>query len=335
MNLTNIVLISIYLILSLLIFIFLTKISYKLDLVDIPNKRKKHLKPTAFTGGLALSISYILAIYLFNFSNSKLDIILSMGFLIAIVGLIDDKYNLNVGGKLSLQTIPIIYLIILENFNLNQIGDYNYFKVELGSFSIPFSVICVIFLINAFNYFDGLDGTLSFTSISTLCILIFLSLNNNNILFLIVTIIPIVIFLCFNFSIFKIPKLFLGDSGSLLLGFIISFTIMHFANQNFIHPILLSFSISIFVYEFISVNIIRLQNKKAIFSAGQDHLHYILFKKNNSLLQTNFIISALNVIFFVVGYLSYKIINPLASLILFAVCFIIYFFIRKKMSLNI
>jgi UDP-GlcNAc:undecaprenyl-phosphate GlcNAc-1-phosphate transferase len=335
MNLTNIVLISIYLILSLLIFIFLTKISYKLDLVDIPNKRKKHLKPTAFTGGLALSISYILAIYLFNFSNSKLDIILSMGFLIAIVGLIDDKYNLNVGGKLSLQTIPIIYLIILENFNLNQIGDYNYFKVELGSFSIPFSVICVIFLINAFNYFDGLDGTLSFTSISTLCILIFLSLNNNNILFLIVTIIPIVIFLCFNFSIFKIPKLFLGDSGSLLLGFIISFTIMHFANQNFIHPILLSFSISIFVYEFLSVNIIRLQNKKAIFSAGQDHLHYILFKKNNSLLQTNFIISALNVIFFVVGYLSYKIINPLASLILFAVCFIIYFFIRKKMSLNI
>jgi len=318
-----------------LIFIFLTKISYKLDLVDIPNKRKKHLKPTAFTGGLALSISYILAIYLFNFSNSKLDIILSMGFLIAIVGLIDDKYNLNVGGKLSLQTIPIIYLIILENFNLNQIGDYNYFKVELGSFSIPFSVICVIFLINAFNYFDGLDGTLSFTSISTLCILIFLSLNNNNILFLIVTIIPIVIFLCFNFSIFKIPKLFLGDSGSLLLGFIISFTIMHFANQNFIHPILLSFSISIFVYEFLSVNIIRLQNKKAIFSAGQDHLHYILFKKNNSLLQTNFIISALNVIFFVVGYLSYKIINPLASLILFAVCFIIYFFIRKKMSLNI
>jgi len=335
MNSTNIVLISIYLILSLLIFIFLTKISYKLDLVDVPNKRKKHLKPTAFTGGLALSISYILAIYLFNFSSSKLDIILSMGFLIAIVGLIDDKYNLNVGGKLSLQTIPIIYLIILENFNLNQIGDYNNFKVELGSFSIPFSVMCVIFLINAFNYFDGLDGTLSFTSISTLCILIFLSLNHNNILFLIVTIIPIVIFLCFNFSIFKIPKLFLGDSGSLLLGFIISFTIIYFANKNFIHPILLSFSISIFVYEFISVNIIRLQNKKAIFSAGQDHLHYILFKKNNSLLQTNFIISAINVIFFVVGYLSYKIINPLASLILFTVCFIIYFFIRKKMSLNI
>jgi UDP-GlcNAc:undecaprenyl-phosphate/decaprenyl-phosphate GlcNAc-1-phosphate transferase len=335
MNSTNIVLISIYLILSLLIFIFLTKISYKLDLVDIPDKRKKHLKPTAFTGGLALSISYILAIYLFNFSSSKLDIILSMGFLIAIVGFIDDKYNLNVGGKLSLQTIPIIYLIILENFNLNQIGDYNNFKVELGSFSIPFSVMCVIFLINAFNYFDGLDGTLSFTSISTLCILIFLNLNHNNILFLIVIIIPIVIFLCFNFSIFKIPKLFLGDSGSLLLGFIISFTIIYFANKNFIHPILLSFSISIFVYEFISVNIIRLQNKKAIFSAGQDHLHYILFKKNNSLLQTNFIISAINVIFFVVGYLSYKIINPLASLILFTVCFIIYFFIRKKMSLNI
>ena len=136
----NLILLSFYLILGLIIFTLVSKISYKLNLVDKPNKRKTHLKPTAYTGGLALCITYIFAIYLFNFSSPKLDIILSIGFLIAIVGLIDDKYNLNVGGKLSLQIIPIIYLIVLENFNLNQIGDYNYFKVELGSFSIPFSV---------------------------------------------------------------------------------------------------------------------------------------------------------------------------------------------------
>ena len=79
------------------------------------------------------------------------------------MGLIDDKYNLNTGGKLSLQVIPIFYLIVFENLKLTQIGDYEYFKLSLGSFSIPFTLLCVLLLINSFNYFDGIDGSLSFS----------------------------------------------------------------------------------------------------------------------------------------------------------------------------
>ncbi|MDA9105664.1 undecaprenyl/decaprenyl-phosphate alpha-N-acetylglucosaminyl 1-phosphate transferase [Candidatus Pelagibacter sp.] len=306
-------------------------ISYKLNLLDIPNKRKMHLKPTAYTGGLALCFIYIFAIFLFNFPSQKLDLILSIAFLIGVVGFIDDKYSLNVGGKLSLQIIPIIYLILLENFNLNQIGDYDYFKLELNSFSVPFTLLSVMFLINSFNYFDGLDGTLSFVTISVLSILFFLIPNEKTQLFLITILLPILIFLCFNFSIFKLPKLFFGDSGSLLLGFIISFTVIYLANQKIVHPILLAFSISIFVYEFLSINLIRIINKKKIFGAGVDHLHHILLKKNKSLSLTNFLISIMNIIFFIFGYLSFKFINPLTSLILFIVLFIIFFILRKKL----
>ena len=128
--------------------------------------------------------------------------------LIGITVFIDDKYNLNIGGKLSLQIIPVIYLIILEGFNLSHIGDYNYFKLNLNSFSVPFTLLSVGFLINAFNYFDGLDGTLGFVSVSVLSILFFLTHNDTHI-FLIVILIPILIFLFFNFSIFRLPKLFL------------------------------------------------------------------------------------------------------------------------------
>jgi len=320
-----------YFILSFLILFSLSIFSYKFNLVDIPNKRKMHLKPTAYTGGLALCLIYIFSIYLFDFTDQKLNLILSAAFLIGVVGFIDDKCNLNVGGKLSLQVIPIIYLILLENFNLNQIGDYNYFKLELNSFSVPFTLISVMFLINSFNYFDGLDGTLSFTTISVLSILFFLISNEKIQLFLVIILIPILIFLCFNFSILKLPKLFFGDSGSLLLGFIISFTIIYLANQKIIHPILLAFSISIFVYEFLSINLIRIINKKKIFSAGKDHLHHILFKKNKSLFLTNFLISIMNIIIFIFGYLSFKFINPLTSLILFLFLFIIFFILRKKL----
>ena len=323
--------IIVYSLVSFLILFSVSAISYKLNLLDIPNKRKMHLKPTAYTGGLALCFIYIFAIFLFNFPSQKLDLILSIAFLIGVVGFIDDKYSLNVGGKLSLQIIPIIYLILLENFNLNQIGDYDYFKLELNSFSVPFTLLSVMFLINSFNYFDGLDGTLSFVTISVLSILFFLIPNEKTQLFLITIFLPILIFLCFNFSIFKLPKLFFGDSGSLLLGFIISFTVIYLANQKIVHPILLAFSISIFVYEFLSINLIRIINKKKIFGAGVDHLHHILLKKNKSLFLTNFLISIMNIIFFIFGYLSFKFINPLTSLILFLVLFIIFFILRKKL----
>jgi len=188
-----------------------------------------------------------------------------------------------------------------------------------------------MFLINSFNYFDGLDGTLSFVTISVLSILFFLIPNEKTQLFLITIFLPILIFLCFNFSLFKLPKLFFGDSGSLLLGFIISFTVIYLANQKMVHPILLAFSISIFVYEFLSINLIRIINKKKIFGAGVDHLHHILLKKNKSLFLTNFLISIMNIIFFIFGYLSFKFINPLSSLILFLVLFIIFFILRKKL----
>ena len=321
----------IYLFLNFLFFFLISKLSYKLYLVDIPTKRKMHTVPTAYTGGVALSIILIFAIFLFNYSNQKLDLILSIGFLIAIIGFVDDRYNLSVGSKLSLQIIPIIFLIIFENFSLNHIGDYNYFSLELNSISIPFSLLAILFLINSFNYIDGLNGTLSFLSISVLIILFYLVPEKNIQLFLITLLIPMIFFLFFNFSIFKLPKLFLGDSGSLLIGFIIGFTLIYLANNEIVAPILLAFSISFFVYEFLSINLIRILNKKKLFIAGKDHIHHVLYKKNKSLFLTNFLISTTNIIFFILGYLTFKFINPLSSFILFICLFIIFFILRSKL----
>ena len=211
---------TIYTLISFLLLFLFANISYRLNLVDLPNKRKIHTKGVAYTGGIAISVILVLSILLLEISENDLNNILSIAFLISIIGLIDDKYNLNVGGKLSLQIIPIFYLIIFENLILNQLGDYNYFKLELGTFKIPFTLICVLFLINSFNYFDGLDGVLSFTTISVLAILYFLTSDQNTHLFLIIILIPIIIFLFFNFSFLKLPKMFLGDSGSLLIGFL-------------------------------------------------------------------------------------------------------------------
>ena len=324
--------ILIYTIISFITFFISSKISYNFHLVDLPKKRKVHTKPTAYTGGIIISIILVFAIQFFDISNKNLNLILSIAFLISIIGLIDDRYYLNTGNKLSLQIIPIFYLVIFENLVLNHLGYYDYFKLELGAFAIPFTLICVLFLINSFNYFDGLDGTLSFTSLSVLAILYFLVPDKNFQLFLIILTIPIFIFLFHNFSLFKLPKLFLGDSGSLLLGFIISFILIYLANLNKLHPIIIAWSVVVFVYEFLSINIIRLKNKQHLFKAGQDHLHHILFKKTNSIFLTNIYLSLINIFFFMIGYFSYLYINSLASLILFIFIFFVFLIIRIKYS---
>ena len=331
----------IYSLLNFIVLFSFAKISYKLKLVDLPNKRKIHTKATAYTGGIAISVILLIGIILFDDFNRDLSSILSIAFLIAIVGLIDDKYHLNIGGKLSLQTIPIIYLVVFENLILNNIGEYGYFSFELGAFALPFTFLSVLFLINSFNYFDGVDGMLGCTSISVIINLYFLaSLQNSHFLvseqniqfFLIILLIPLGIFLFFNFSILKLPKLFLGDGGSLLLGFIISFILIYFANKNFIHPILLAWSIVIFVYEFLSINIIRLKNEQKIFKAGKDHLHHIILKKTKSIFLTNFIISFSNIFLFAIGYLSFLLVNALASFLLFIILFAIFLIIRNFFS---
>lgn len=324
---TNLILL--YSTLSFILIFLSSKISYKLNFVDLPNKRKIHKIATAYTGGITISFIIIFYLLFFDIKDNSLKLILSSSILISIVGLIDDRLNLSAVNKICLQIIPVFYLAVFENMNLSSLGDYKYFELNLGTFKIPFTLLCILFLINSFNYFDGLDGTLIFTSISIIINLNFLVLNENFQLFFVVILIPMSVFLLFNFSVLKLPKMFLGDSGSLLIGFIFSFFLIYLAQQNLVHPILLAWSITIFVYEFLSLNLIRLKNKKNIFITGQDHLHHLIFKLTNSILLTNLSIMILNIIFFTIGYLSFYMVNSLFSLILFIFLFLVFFIFRN------
>ncbi len=324
--------ILIYCLLSFISMYLCSIVSYKFDLVDLPNKRKVHSRPIAFTGGIIISIILCISILLFNISNNDLYFISLMALLVSIFGLIDDKYHISAASKLGLQIIPIIYLILFHNLSLDHLGNYDYIDLKMGILGVPITLICVLFLINSFNYFDGFDGTLGFSTISTMSILLFLSSDKEINFFLVILLIPLITYLFFNFSIFKLPKLFLGDNGSLHLGFIISFILIYLSNQNIIHPILLAWSVVIFVYEFLSINLIRLNNRKNLFLAGQDHLHHMLFKKTDSLFLTNLIISLTNIMLFIIGYISFKLINPMTSLILFIFIFFVFLISRNAYS---
>jgi UDP-GlcNAc:undecaprenyl-phosphate GlcNAc-1-phosphate transferase len=321
----------IYSIITFFLIFLAAKASYRLNLVDIPNSRKIHTKPTPYIGGIVIAFVYIISLKLFPKTDNNLDLLISVSFFMSIIGLIDDKYILNTGEKLSLQIIPIFYLIFIENNYISHLGDYGYFKIELYTLSKLFTLLCVFLLVNSFNYFDGIDGSLASLLISILCILLFF-LNSTKIhLFIIIILLPIFIFTIFNFSLFRLPKVFLGDSGSLLFGFLVSFLLIFLANKEIMHPILIAWLVSIFVYEFLSITLVRLINKKNIFHPGKDHLHHILFYLTKSNLKTNLLLVSINTALFLIGLCSFYLINSFTSLVLFVIISIIFFIIRKKL----
>jgi UDP-GlcNAc:undecaprenyl-phosphate/decaprenyl-phosphate GlcNAc-1-phosphate transferase len=324
---------------SFTIFLVVRNISKLLNLLDYPSNRKPHKTATPYTGGICISLCFVIIIFLNDYENKTLNFILMYSLIVSIIGLLDDKFNLTVGSKLLLLIFPI-YLLSQHNLLITNIGYYTFFgTIELGSLSLLFTLISSLFLINAVNYSDGIDGFASCICISSILSLIFLIYSQNDFnreffIFLLTILIPILIFLFFNLSNFKYTKLFLGDSGSLMLGFLISFLIIFSYKNLNIHPSLLIWTISFFVYEFISVNLFRILYKKKIFKPGKDHFHYQILNITNSLKYTNVFGFLLNILLFVFGFFIFVFFGSLISVLSYLIMFLIFIKFKQKLILK-
>lgn len=318
-------------VISLLFFLVIGKLSVKLNLLDKPNKRKIHKNPTPYTGGLVIALIFLLIVFISDFSEKNLNNLLIGSFTIAIFGLLDDKYSLNVGSKLILQLFPIVYLVFFSEILLENLGNYPFIgNLELGSFSFIFTILSVYFLINATNYLDGLDGIVAINFlISLLSLFLFKkNLNADFSNFIIFVSIPFFVFLIFNFSLFNFKKIFLGDSGSFLVGYTLSFIMILAFTKYEVDISLISWSLSFLVYEFLSVNILRMYRNKPVFKPSMDHIHHLIFKYNNSLIKTNIFIVSIQLILIFFGYIIFRLFGDNVSAIIFIFFFPIFLILR-------
>lgn len=328
---TNAIIISAF---SLFFFYVSNILGKKLNFLDHPNLRKIHLYPVPYTGGLGLILSFFFVIWILYFDLVLLNIIF-ISFFIFIIGLIDDKYRINVGSRIIFQFFIIFFFIKTYNLEIKYIFNLEEsFELELGGFSLIFTILCTVFLINAFNYSDGLDGLITIQTIFILLSLILFQFYYYKIINydLIYMLIPLLLFLLFNFKLFFFPKLFLGNGGSTMLGFIVSFFFIYFgyyADLN-IDPELLIWSLSFIVFEFISTNLSRLKRNKPLFKPGHDHIHFIFFKKFKSAMKVNLILFIINSLFLSIGFLSF-LFGDFFSLFIFILTFIIYYFSRERL----
>ncbi len=320
-------------IISFILNYFLIKVAFKFDYLDYPSNRKSHEKPTPFTGGFVLVVLFIL-FAIFFVQNQEIKLILISSALVGLLGLIDDKFNLNPAIKIIF-LIAISFYVILDGLKIISLGNYDFFgNLYLGNFSIIFSLLCILFLTNAFNYNDGIDGLTIFTFWTSSLLIIIISDNNDisSLLIYINTILLVLFF--FNLSIFNLPRTFLGDTGSLLLGFFYSLLMIYLNKFYKIEALLLAWTVTYLVYEFLSINIFRILKKKNLVQPGSDHMHYALLSILKSKSLTFVTINLINVIFFTIGFISFNL-NSSVSFLLYIILFFPYIYFRHLIFVNI
>ena len=323
----------------LLIYFFLASIiiilSNYFGFFDNPNnKRKIHSISTLNTGGLIIYIFFLITIFFDDF-NPNIELIISIGFLICFIGFVDDRIDLAPLIKIILVLLPSIFLIF-KGISINDLGTYEHIgKVNLGFFSIPFLVLATCLLINATNYIDGVDGLLLVFFLNCLIYYTFLIEDQNTIKLIIIFTIPLIFNLILNLLPVKTKiKIFNGNTGSLFIGFFISFMTIELYSGFNVHPAFLIWPLWYPVYDFLFVSINRLIKRKSIFDADKSHLHHYMLKKfNHNHLLTTFSFLLLNSLIIYFGYLISNN-SKFLSLIAFAFSFLIYFFLRINFKKN-
>jgi len=301
----NYIIIISLIIVNCFIFYNLNYFSKILNVYDHPDdKRKTHKKITPLLGGPVLALNLLLIsfinyteygslIFLDNiFINSKsFYIFYTSLILIFITGYYDDKFNVSANKKLIIIGAILFSLILLDEHavikklhisSLNEI-------IYMEQFGILFSVMCILLFINALNMIDGIN---MLASIYVCIIFIFFIFNNVLTYFFIFLLIPLVFIIVSNYF----NKLFLGDSGTYLLGFIISYTFVKSYNisETFIPEEIVTVMI-IPGLDLLRLSIERLSRNKHPFKADRNHLHHLLIDKFNSIISLIIMISMISI----------------------------------------
>jgi UDP-GlcNAc:undecaprenyl-phosphate GlcNAc-1-phosphate transferase len=295
---------------SILLFPALINISKEKKIFDSPNlNRKIHQFPVPNIGGVGLFFSILFCVLIF--SNETCDganIFLSSFVLLFLFGLKDDLVTLPFFNRFQAQLIAGLLLILIGDF---RVKDFSFIGFSVVSYpiSVALSMIFFIFLTNAYNLIDGINGllgSLTFFSSAFFFLIFILSTDKPSfsLILCLSMLASILVFLFFNFG---EAKVFMGSSGSYIIGLFMYFNSIIFLNLNSIsnlnvpkHAFLFSI-LAIPIYDTLRVFFLRLLERKSPFEADANHVHHRLLKLNFShkksvliLLTVNFILLAIN-----------------------------------------
>ncbi len=288
----------------------IVRVSMAKHLFDVPDHRKLNKMVVPTLGGVAIFFGLTLSTLLFTDTNKTqgLQYLYAAIIMMFFIGMKDDIMIISAKKKLIVQTIAALILVILGNYRITNI--YGFAMIhELNMWiSIPFSVLIILFLVNAINLIDGIDGLaagISFFISAALGYWFYMTGYTNFGIACFALAGSLVAFLRFNLW-GKHYKVFMGDTGSLILGIFLSSMVIKFIELNTTTntpyhidnaPIIALGLLIVPITDTLRVFTIRIWNNRSPFSPDMNHLHHLLLKARLNHIQASSFLVAYTIVF--------------------------------------
>lgn len=317
------------------------QLAYKINLVDQPNHRKIHQTPVPLIGGISVALSVALSLLispdvLSTFSTYSTLIAASASLL--VTGILDDKYDIKAKYKLIIQLACSLSIAISGTRITSLYGVFGFYELALPTQYI-LTIIVITGVVNAFNLMDGIDGLaggLSLIGFVIMALLSFVFSDYSSVVIYTAFIGALVGFLKFNLT---TKKIFMGDAGSLLLGFVLVVGGIQLLEQSQ-HQIKMNQSLVLFlivgffcipVLDSLRVYLVRIKKGSSPFKADRSHLHHLFLLTGLSHKKISLLINSLVIFLLVVsGLLCYY----FSVTFILAVIILGFYLVTKILSLN-
>lgn len=320
-------------VIALILVRFIITVAPKLGLIDIPNERSVHSAAVARGGGIGIFIALVLVC-------CTIDLPLLLHYpmtftafaIVFVIGVLDDLHDASPHTKFVVIFIATA-LSYFEGIGIHSLGSYFGHEVSLGWLALPFTLFAVSGFTNALNLIDGLDGLSGSISIVILAVLFSIGYQHNDLFITHISaslIAGILAFLYFNWN---PARIFLGDSGSLTIGFIIS--ILAVKSLAYIHPAIVLFLAAIPILDTLIVMVRRKRNGLSAFTPDKTHLHHILMQFfGGNVKRTVISLALLQLIYSMTALFMMASIEQSFVLLLFGANFLLFYIISSTMLAN-
>jgi UDP-GlcNAc:undecaprenyl-phosphate GlcNAc-1-phosphate transferase len=261
----------------LLSIVFIQVVRYyapKIGLIDIPNERSTHQNsvPRGAGVGFSLAIFAIFAIFHTSLMVEYLWTSLAI-MMVFIVGLLDDHHDTSPHTKFIVIIIATLFLSF-DGIMIDELGTFFGIDLRLGWLVLPFTIFAVSGFTNALNLIDGLDGLAATISIVILVVFLRIGIVHDDSFLTVLSSLTIVALLAFLWFNWHPATIFMGDSGSLTLGFIIS--VLAIKSLVYIPTVSILFIAALPILDTLVVMIRRKRSGRSFFAADRCHIHHIM-----------------------------------------------------------